>query len=163
MNSNSNEDTRLKLWCGFCESVEMFHSFVAHVFKCWNFECCSRYCCCCCCCCCTQRSDAWIGYYCIHPRILSCVTTPVRWTTLLSSDAARTTTIATAISNPFCTSKPQQVIQWPDWPSLSSPIDSGLFFFPSLCLVLFIRLLVFYVLGLWKTPFKLSFMLITLH
>jgi len=103
---------------GCCELVEIIRFVVAYVFSCWTIECCCSCCCrcrCCCCwCCCChwwQRSDAWIVCCCIRPRIPSCVTTPVRWTTLLSSDAARTTTIVTAISNPFCT-KPQQVIHW---------------------------------------------------
>lgn len=53
--------------------------------------------------------DAWTKRCCIHPRTLSCVTTPDLSTTRLSSDAARTTTCATVTWKPSCTSATPQV------------------------------------------------------
>lgn len=56
-----------------------------------------------------DKIDAWTERCCIHPRIQSCVTTPVLWTIHLSWDAARTTTCATVIWSPYCTSTTTQV------------------------------------------------------
>lgn len=57
----------------------------------------------------TDKIDAWTECCCILPKIPSCVTTPVLWTTHLSLDAARTTICATVIWNQYCTSATPQV------------------------------------------------------
>jgi hypothetical protein len=71
------------------------------------------------------KIDAWTECCCILPRTPSCVTTPALSTTHLSSDAARTTTCATAIWNPSCTSATPQVI--------TKPKSDGNCLFVALC------------------------------